>query len=137
MERNVLKKYILIIMIGILLIICVKKTVNNTQDEVVEGVEENCGTTDFELAYQLLNQELFGKDSVQWLDDSLKQEIFLYSEEVKGEFTEVQNEESIFPAELVNALEEVIYHSLDSTLHKFTFEEIQKSSYFEMIKKFG
>lgn len=137
MRKTILKKYILVAMICIMLIFGVKKIVNSTQNKAAEVIEENCETTDFESAYQLLNQELFGKDSVQWLDDSLKQEIFLYSEEVKGEFAEIQNEESIFPAELVNVLEEVIYHSLDSTLHKFTFEEIQESSYFDMIKKFG
>ena len=137
MGRNILKKYIVIVMICIVLIFCVKKTVHNTQDEAAEIVEENCETTDFELTYQLLNQELFGKDAIQWLDDSLKQEIFQYSEEVKGEFVEVQNKESMFPAELINLLEKMIYQSLDSSLRKFSWEELQKSIYFKTIEELG
>lgn len=137
MGRNILKKCIVIVMICIVLIFCAKKTANNTQDEVAEVVEENCETTDFRSAYQLLNQKLFGRDAIQWLDDSLKQEIFLYSEEVKGEFVEVQNEESMFPAELINLLEKMIYQSLDSSLQKFSWEEIQKSIYFKTIEELG
>ena len=113
------------------------RAANKMQADATEVIEENCKEMDFESAYQLLNQDLFGKSSVQWLDDTLKQEIFLYSEEVKGEFAEVQNEESIFPAELISALEKMIYQSLDSTLHKFTWEEIQESIYFETIREFG
>ena len=103
------------------------KVNEDVSNDSVVVVEENDKTMDFESAYQLLNKDLFGRDSVQWLDDTLKQEIFLYSEEIKGEFIEVQNEDSIFPSELVCALEKMIYQSLDYSLDKITWEEIQES----------
>lgn len=91
----------------------------------------------YETQEEILNQNLFGKDSVQWLDDELKQEIYLYSEEVKGEFAEVQNEGSIFPSELITTLEKMVYQSLDSSLHKFNWEEMQESVYFKTMEELG
>ena len=91
----------------------------------------------YETQEEILNQNLFGKDSMQWLDDGLKQEIYLYSEEVKGEFVEVQNEGNIFPSELVSTLEKMVYQSLDSSLHKFNWEEMQESVYFKTMEELG
>ncbi len=92
----------------------------------------------FETAYQLLNRNLFGSDTVmEWLDDDLKQEILLYAEEVKGEFTEVQDEESIFPAELISIMENMIYQSFDDSLQKILWEEVQESIYFETMNALG
>lgn len=129
--------YIFFITMCVLVAFCVKKVMDKTKDDVQNVDEENFEEINFESAYQLLNQDLFGKNSVQWLDDALKQEIFLYSEEVKGEFVEVQNEESIFPARLISALEKMIYQSIDSSLDKFAWEDIQESIYFETMKEFG
>ncbi len=108
-----------------------------SQDNLAEIDEEKCEKIDFISAHHLLNQNLFEKSLAQWFDDSLEQEIFLYSENVKGEFVEVRNEDSIFPKELIITLEKMIYQSLDSTLHKITWEETQQSIYFNTIRKLG
>lgn len=81
--------------------------------------------------YQTLNKDLFGQNSLKWF------EIQLFSESVKGEFAEVQKENSMFPEELVSEFENMIYQSFDNSLQKYTWEEIQKSSYFEITDKFG
>ncbi|MCM1234548.1 MAG: hypothetical protein NC489_30980 [Ruminococcus flavefaciens] len=80
---------------------------------------------------QALNKDLFGQNSLQWF------EIQLFSESVKGEFTEVQKENSMFPEKLISEFENMIYQSFDDSLQKYTWEEIQKSSYFEITDKFG
>lgn len=59
------------------------------------------------------------------------------TDEDKGKFTEAQSEGNRFPPELIGELEEMIYQSLDSSLHKISWEEIQESIYFETIEKFG
>lgn len=81
--------------------------------------------------YQALNKDLFGQNSLQWF------EIQLFSESVKGEFTEVQKGNSMFPEELVSEFENMIYQSFDDSLQKYTLEEVRKSSYFEITDKFG
>lgn len=129
--------YIFFIVICVLVAFGIRKVMDKTKDDVQNVDEDNFEEINFESAYQLLNQDLFGKNSIQWIDDVLKQEIFLYSEEVKGEFVEVQNEKSSFPARLISALEKMIYQSLDSSLDKFSWEDIKESIYFETMKEFG
>lgn len=136
MDKRILKIGACLFIV-ILVSLYLKNSTNKTFNENEEMIEENNETVDYESTYRLLNQDLFGKDSVQWLDGSLKQEIFLYSEEIKGEFVEVQKEGSIFPAELISLLEKAIYQSLDSSLDKFTWEEVQESVYFRTIKELG
>lgn len=139
MKRQALKIWICIfaVILCIAVIVGMIKRFNILQGDRFNVEEEKGEVIDFESAYQLLNKDLFGRDSVQWLDDALKQEIFLYSEEIKGEFIEVQNEESVFPSELVCALEKMIYQSLDYSLDKITWEEIQESIYFETLNELG
>lgn len=84
-----------------------------------------------QINYQALNKDLFGQNSLQWF------EIQLFSESVKGEFTEVQKGNSMFPEELVSEFENMIYQSFDDSLQKYTLEEVRKSSYFEITDKFG
>ena len=131
MGRRTIKIWIYILS-GILCIVflfCAKKIVSKTQDNLTEVVEEKCEKIDFESAHQLLNQNLFENNLAQWFDDIFEQEIFLYSEKVKGEFVEVQNADSNFPEELISRMEKMLYQSLDSTLHKITLEETKKIIY--------
>lgn len=132
---SILTAFMMLVLFGCNM--CSEKTISKAEDNSGGLTGQNQEAIDFESAYKLLNQDLFGKSFEQWFDNALKQEIFLYSEEVKGEFAEVQNKESIFPTELISSLEKMIYQSLDSTLDKFTWEEIQESIYFETIKEFG
>lgn len=137
MGRRTLKIWIYILGIFcIVFLVCAKKIISKTQDNLTEVAEEKCEKIDFESAHQLLNQNLFENSLVQWFDDTFEQEIFLYSEKVKGEFTEVRNADSNFPEELISKLEKMFYQSLDSTLHKITWEETQQSIYFNTIREF-
>lgn len=98
--------------------------------EKIDNVEKEEMTSP-QSDYQALNKDLFGQNSLQWF------EIQLFSESVKGEFTEVQKENSMFPEELISEFENIIYQSFDNSLQKYAWEEAQKSSYFEITDKFG
>lgn len=95
---------------------------NDVEEEVMPPPQFN---------YQAFNKDLFGQNTPHGF------EIQLFSESVKGEFTEVQKGNSMFPEELVSEFENIIYQSFDDSLQKYTLEEVRKSSYFEITDKFG
>ena len=99
------------------------------REEDADAEEEEMPPPQFD--YQALNKDLFGQNTPHGF------EIQLFSESVKGEFTEVQKGNSMFPEELVSEFENTIYQSFDDSLQKYTWEEVQKSSYFEITDKFG
>ena len=66
--------------------------------------------TDYKAAYELLNKYSFDFGSNIKINN-LKEIIFQYSEEIKGDFNAKINDESIFPPELICLLEEALYNS--------------------------
>ena len=99
------------------------------REEDADAEEEEMPPPQFD--YQALNKDLFGQNTPHGF------EIQLFSESVKGEFTEVQKGNSMFPEGLVSEFENIIYQSFDDSLQKYTLEEVRKSSYFEITDKFG
>ena len=101
--------------------------INLINAEIVDSVD----------IYDTLNSNIFGKDMLSWFSNETKQEIEDYAESVKGDFIEVWKEDSIVPKGLVIELENMIYQSLDSSVNKYNWEEIQQSIYFETMKNLG
>lgn len=92
--------------------------------------------TDFLFQYLLLDRDIF-YETKQCFTEEMEQEVYQYSDEVKGAFVTVESERDLFPPDLVRELEEMLYQSLDRDFHKLTWEEISKSRYFEFTKKYG
>mgnify|MGYP006990344345 CR=1 FL=1 len=77
----------------------------------------------------MVYRDFFGnKALIPWFNEETKQEIENYAELVKGDFIEDWKEDSIFPQGLVMELENMIYQSLNSSMDKISWEEIQQSS---------
>lgn len=139
MDRYKLKKLLMMLGMVLLMVIrvfcqaqLVEKVKRDTIDLARKSVNAGSKTVqDMQIDYQALNKDLFGQNSPHWF------EIKLFSESVKGEFTEVQKENSMFPEGLISEFENMIYQSFDDSLQKYTWEEVQKSSYFEITDKFG
>lgn len=74
---------------------------------------------------------------ISWFNEETKQEIEDYAEMIKGDFIEVWKGDSIFPQRLVMELENMIYQSLNSSMDKISWEEIQQSIYFETMRELG
>ena len=146
-----LKKYIyatiMILCTIFLLISCIlpEETQKASKVEEISKIPEMIETliksssepSDFQLQYQMLNKEIFGRNLILWYTDEMKEEVYEYSEEVKGEFVEVQNAGNSFPPELITAFEEMLYQSFDYNMDKSFWEDIEKSIYFEATKKFS
>lgn len=137
MEEKVSKRNLFIVIMLIVGLFCVEERSVGHEDYDMEVVEDNDSKMDFHSAFKVLNQDLLGEGITQWIDETLKEKIFIYSEAVKGEFAEVQNGNSIFPMELIRKFEEMIYQSLDNSLRKNSWEEIQKGIYFETVEELG
>ncbi|MBD5493443.1 MAG: hypothetical protein HDR12_03415 [Lachnospiraceae bacterium] len=101
--------------------------INLINAEIVDSVD----------IYDTLNSNIFGKDMLSWFSNETKQKIEDYAESVKGDFIEVWKEDSIVPKGLVIELENMIYQSLDSSVNRYNWEEIQQSIYFETMKNLG
>lgn len=103
-----------------------------------ETSDKNNQQMDLESLYHMLNKDIlsgYGKqDELKGLDNSTVQK---FSEEAKGEFTVIKEGVSLFPADLVSMLEEVIYNNLDNSMQVRTIEEINKSHYIKTLKSLG
>ena len=109
-------------------------TENNTQ--TVKAREKSPAAA-FEEGYRILNRSIFDNSMISWYNDETKQEIEAYAELVKGDMVPVWEEDSIFPQGLVMEMEDVIYRSLDSNMHKIQWEEIEQSVYYETMRELG
>ncbi len=137
MKGDIFKKIGYIIIIAFCILFCARKLEGKSNENMIDEKIETKKEVKVESVYPLLDRDVFGDEIILWYTDATKQEIFIYAETVKGNLTPTWEEDSIFPPELVKLLEEMIYQSLDHSLDKFEWEEIQKSIYFRTINIFG
>lgn len=149
MESRQINKYIhtfiAALCLALLLISCksmnaaykIKKAENRILEAIVCIDEPGSKGQSFQAQYLMLNRDILGKNLTSWFTEEMQEEIYKYSEQVKGVFLEVQNEKSIFPPELIKAIEEILYQSFDTSLNKISWEDIQKSIYFNVTKEFN
>ena len=105
----------------------------------VENLDLNIAEANhFRYIYGTLNRDFFGNNVlIPWFDENIVQEIENYAESVKGDLIEVWVENSIVPQGLVVELENMIYQSLNSNMKKISWEEIERSIYYETMRKLG
>lgn len=159
MKRNIIKKYLVIAVMMICLFLLAGIKMGKAEEEIEQGkdieqeekIEQEHNSTyientdlekteksDFEETYDILNRDLFGNDTlIPWFDDEAKQEIEDYAESVKGDLIEVWEEDSIIPQGLVIELENMIYQSLNRSMDKASWEEVQQGIYFKTMQELG
>lgn len=108
-----------------------KKTINSQQ---ADAVESQILTIDAE--YEKINRVNLKIDSVNLFEKMTEEEIYEYSEKVKGIYAAVLDKESIFPIGLVEMLEEALYHSTNYSPKNF-MEDLMRNAYFETIRELG
>lgn len=116
-----------------------QQTEQKDHKESVEtaALEKETGN-DFEELCRTLNTDLFGNETLlPWFEDETKQEIEAYAESVKGNLVEVWEKDCIIPQGLVLELENMIYQSLNKSMDKISWEEIQQSVYFKTMRELG
>ena len=136
MKKHLLKKYrsVLAIVAGAFFLMHI--TPEAKEKENIDF--EKAALINFEYRYRTLNRDFLGnKALIPWFNEETKQEIENYAELVKGDFIEDWKEDSIFPQGLVMELENMIYQSLNSSMDKISWEEIQQSIYFETMRELG
>ncbi len=136
MKKHLLKKYrsVLAIVAGAFFLMHI--TPEAKEKENIDF--EKAASINFEYRYRTLNRDFFGNKALMpWFNEETKQEIENYAELVKGDFIEDWKEDSIFPQGLVMELENMIYQSLNSSMDKISWEEIQQSIYFETMRELG
>lgn len=69
----------------------VEKVENMLLDTIVYIAETSSKELGIQAQYLMLNRDIFGKELTLWFTEEMKEEICEYSEQVKGEFGEVQN----------------------------------------------
>lgn len=148
-----LKRYIGIsVLVVLLIVLATIRTEKKEEKNIEQGENIRCEedsvpdenialekeeTVFFAEGYRILDRSIFDDGMISWYNDETKLEIEAYAESVKGDLEQVWEEDSMFPQELVNAMEEMIYQSLDKSLDKFEWEEIQKSVYYSTTNRFG
>lgn len=153
MRSKLIKKYLIIATVTICLfflaVIKIGKKEESMEQENQTELEDNSGyverialgkaeAVNFEYGYRTLNRNFFGNEIlIPWFNDEMKQEIEDYAESVKGDLTQVWGENSIVSQGLVMELENMIYQSLNRSMDKIRWEEIQQSIYFETMQKLG
>ena len=153
MKRKLLKKYAAILAVIACLFLMTsimmgkkeegagqeQQTEQKDHKESVEtaALEKETGN-DFEELCRTLNTDLFGNETLlPWFEDETKQEIEAYAESVKGNLVEVWEKDCIIPQGLVLELENMIYQSLNKSMDKISWEEIQQSVYFKTMRELG
>lgn len=137
MKGDIFKKIGYIIITALCILFCVRKLEGKSNGNMIAEKIETKKEMNVESVYPLLDRDVFGDEIISWYTDTMEQEVFIYAESVKGDLVPVWEEDSIFPQGLVKSLEEMIYQSLDHSLDKFEWEEIQKSVYFRTMNNFG
>ena len=130
-----MKKNIVIIFVVVLFIsACGINTKTEYKTDAARSVQ-----TDTDEMYKLLNQNLLGKDFLKYIgEDLIVRGVCDYSEEVKGEFVPIINEESNFPEELVVMLEEAFYHSGNVKRDNISYNislPVRRAIFLQVLKK--
>ncbi len=128
MKRSLLRKYLVVAAAVVCLLCLAGIRMKNREEEAVN----------FKYLYHTLNRNLFGNETLlPWFQDETKQEIEDYAESVKGDLTQVWEEDSTIPQGLVLELENMIYQSLNRSMDKDRWEEVPQGIYFKTMQKLG
>lgn len=124
----------IIIPIILLFIVCFFSIIGNIQRRDGDSeLSENNLQQDYALIYKTLNKPILDNDSQNAFTD-FKDDIYQFSELVKGKFVTKINEESIFPTKLVYKLEKALYNSCNYSPRNQLTKNINDSYYFKTIR---
>lgn len=113
---------------------CILSIIGSTQKRGGDSdLSDNNLQQDYALIYKTLNKPILDNDSQKSVID-FKDDIYLFSEEVKGKFVSTTNEESIFPTKLVYKLEKALYNSCNYSPSNQWEKDINDSYYFKTIR---
>lgn len=124
-----------------MLIMCILCACNSTEDIQKENIiiqEASIIKEELDIysAYEELNKASLNIDSINLFCHVTEEDIYEYSEQVKGKYIPVSNNEGIFPISLIGMLEEALYNLRNFDAQTF-MEDIIESNYFDTIKGMG
>ena len=153
MGKKWIKVLLVLVFLGILLLRADKNVVFDSRSNVsvvgneIEETEQEMVSTAKDIEeiatenngdipcseYSSMNAHLLDRDFIEEVGDELiKKGMYLYSEEVKGEFAPVVPKDCSFPEELVVMMEDIFYHSSNPWLRN-----LEESYYDEKLREMG
>lgn len=86
--------------------------------------------------YEELNKDSLNINSINLFNHITKEEIYEYSEQVKGAYTEVLNSNDIFSKDFIKLMEEALFNSCNYSSRNL-MQEILRNVYFNTIESLG
>lgn len=134
-EGFTLKKHILTFIILIIAVLYACNHIKETEEKIFDINQKLDINRDIESEnneYEIINKTKLNVSFLELFNEITEEDIFIYSEEVKGTCTVVLNKESVFPTDLVTRMEETLYNSTNYNHNNF-IEEIMRNDYFKTI----